>query len=1066
MFRGGYGIIAGPGTFFDRSGNLMGKDGSAIPEPQPRWRTGSYPLLLLSILISSTLAFLPATVGAQGSPRQFEHHEITALELGKPIEREITGLETQQFQVAAAAGQFIAITIEQQGIDVSESVFSPEAKLLIAFDDELQPTKSERANFVAETAGVYRLDVQGKFKGTSGGLRIQVNEIRAATEKERRLHEARKLDTQAHSLFNTAQYEAAVPLQKKALEIAEAELGENDPLTAYLANELAHVYLRVADYAKAEQLYKRALAVNQAKLGPEAPQTIVSILGLGATYTQAGDFVKALEFSEQGMQTAIRTLGPDHLFVMAAVHDMALVHYRLGDYARAEQETQRAIAIGERSLSPDDNRIIQDLNDLGLIYVALKKYDLAESTLKESIELAEKRFGKDSFQIAFQLQNLGLIAQDHTKDYPKALDYYWRAVAIFEKSRGPDQPQAATILNNIANIYKQNGDYQKALELHQRVHAIAVKKLGPYGQLNLFSLGNIARTYAAMGDVPNAIKYQIETDQVIEKNLSLNLAIGSERQKLAYFDTLTDRTSRTISLNVNLAPTNREAANLAALVVLQRKGRVLDAISGSLQALRQRMNPDDQKLLDDLNATTSEYAALALNGPGKATAEDYQQRLSSLRNKKEDLEAEISKRSAEFRSQSREVTLAGVQAAIPSDAALIEFVVYRPFDPKKEPTAEAYGEPHYIAYVIQSRGEVQWRELGPAAEIDARLLAWRQSLSDPLRKDERELARAVDQKLMEPLRGLLGAVTHILVSPDGALNLVPLAALVDEHGRYLVETRQITYLTSGRDLLSLQVRRESRQPAVVFADPAFGEPPLVAVNAGAKSIPAGSRPRVDYSRIFFGPLPGAADEVRALKGLMPAAVFVTGEQATKEALKKLSGPALLHIATHGFFLTETGAATTGGASVAGTRTGVAGVKIENPLLRSGLALAGANQSGKTDGVLTALEAAGLNLWGTQLVVLSACDTGLGEVKNGDGVYGLRRAFVLAGAESQLMSLWPVSDRSTRDLIVGYYRALLSGSGRGAALRQAQLQMMKVKLHPYYWAGFIQTGEWADLDRKP
>jgi len=446
--------------------------------------------------------------------------------------------------------------------------------------------------------------------------------------------------------------------------------------------------------------------------------------------------------------------------------------------------------------------------------------------------------------------------------------------------------------------------------------------------------------------------------------------------------------------------------------------------------------------------------------------EEYQQRLTSLRNKKEDLEAEISKRSAEFRSQSREVTLAGVQAAIPGDAALIEFVVYRPYDPKKEPSADAYGEPHYIAYVITPRGEVQWRELGPAAEIDARVLAWRQSLSDPLRKDEHQLARAVDQKLMEPLRGLLGAATHILVSPDGALNLVPLAALVDEHGRYLIERLQITYLTSGRDLLSLQVRRESRQPPVVFADPAFGEPALVAVNAGVKTNPAGTRPAVDYSRIFFGPLPGAADEMRALKTLMPAAVFVTGEQATKAALKKLSGPTLLHIATHGFFLTEAGTATAGNTSAIGTRAGSAGIKIDNPLLRSGLALAGANQSSKTDGVLTALEAAGLNLWGTQLVVLSACDTGLGEVKNGDGVYGLRRAFVLAGAESQLMSLWPVSDRSTRDLIVGYYRALLGGAGRGAALRQTQLQMLKIKPHPYYWAGFIQTGEWADLERKP
>jgi CHAT domain-containing protein len=139
------------------------------------------------------------------------------------------------------------------------------------------------------------------------------------------------------------------------------------------------------------------------------------------------------------------------------------------------------------------------------------------------------------------------------------------------------------------------------------------------------------------------------------------------------------------------------------------------------------------------------------------------------------------------------------------------------------------------------------------------------------------------------------------------------------------------------------------------------------------------------------------------------------------------------------------------------------------LLRSGLALAGVNVrgSGEDNGILTALEASGLNLWGTKLVVLSACDTGVGEVKNGEGVYGLRRALVLAGAETQMMSLWPVSDEGTRDLMIGYYTALQAGQGRGEALRQVQLKMLARpdRQHPFYWASFIQSGEWASLDGK-
>jgi tetratricopeptide (TPR) repeat protein len=181
-----------------------------------------------------------------------------------------------------------------------------------------------------------------------------------------------------------------------------------------------------------------------------------------------------------------------------------------------------------------------------------------------------------------------------------------------------------------------------------------------------------------------------------------------------------------------------------------------------------------------------------------------------------------------------------------------------------------------------------------------------------------------------------------------------------------------------------------------------------------------------------------------------------------------AAPRLLHIATHGFFLQD-GPVDSVGSNRSQTRSINANVKINNPLLRSGLALAGANlrQGGDDDGVLTALEASGLNLWGTKLVVLSACDTGVGEVKTGEGVYGLRRAFVLAGTEALVMSLWPVSDYVTREMMTNYYKGLREGRGRGEALRQVQLGLLKHKgrEHPFYWAGFIQSGEWANPDGK-
>jgi CHAT domain-containing protein len=216
--------------------------------------------------------------------------------------------------------------------------------------------------------------------------------------------------------------------------------------------------------------------------------------------------------------------------------------------------------------------------------------------------------------------------------------------------------------------------------------------------------------------------------------------------------------------------------------------------------------------------------------------------------------------------------------------------------------------------------------------------------------------------------------------------------------------------------------------------------------------------------VYFAPLLGAAAEARTIKSLFPDARVHIGGQATEGALKRLEAPRILHIATHGFFLRD---ALTLDSPASAPSSATSAAPVENPLLRSGLALAGANRSaaGADDGILTALEASNLNLWGTKLVTLSACDTGVGEVRTGEGVYGLRRALFIAGAETLVMSLWPVSDYITREMMTGYYTGLKKGLGRGAALRDTQLAMLKRKgrQHPFYWAGFIQSGEWANLD---
>jgi CHAT domain-containing protein len=1032
--------------------------------------------------------------------------EIIALELDKPIERKISGGQTQRFQISLTTGQFVGVRVRQSGIDVGEKVLAPDGKLTAEYNSEIRPQGEERADFVAETTGIYRLDVAGQVIGTTGRYEIRLTEMRAANEHDRALDEARRLSAQAHDLSVAGKYNEALPLAERALELSEKELGQEHADVAYLLERIGWLYSNKGNYARAGQLFQRALDIDKRALGLEHPQTAEALQGLGDMYSRTDEYGKAEELLQQALTLTEQTLGPEHPRVEALLKDISVLHFNRGDVARSEQESQRALAIADKTLAPDDFEVSQLLSNLGLIYIKGKDYARAEPLLQRSLLIAEKKFGPDSSRLSMTLQNLGLIAQEQKKDYPRALELYWRAAKNLEQSLGQEHPQVAAILNNLANIYKTQGDYQKALELHQRVRAIFEKSLGPYHGNTIVSLGNIASTYTAMGDVADAIKFQMLMDEAVEKNLMLNLAIGSERQKLAYFDTLSNRTDRTISLHALRAPDDATARDLAAQVILQRKGRVLDAMADSLATLRQRLNTEDQKLLDQLNAATAQLAKLALNGRGSTPPEEYQQQLAALTEQKENLEAEISQRSAEFRAQSQTVTLAAVKAAIPPNAALVEFALYRPFDPKIDPASAGFGEPRYIAYIIQPQDEVKWKELGAAKEIDARVNALRQALGDPQRRDAQELARAVDEKVMRPVRELLGDSTQLLVSPDGSLNLIPFGALVDEAGRYLVQRFAFTYLSSGRDLLRIQVARESLSKPLILANPLFGEPAsqlLAKVNATTKpSTPSGRRRSitnaVDLSDVYFAPLEGTATEARAIETLFPEAQLLTGAQATKTALKQAAAPRVLHIATHGFFLStksEPAAVATGpiklkpvpdqagqkgsspGAVATGPSTNSAQMttrrpnpasEITNPLLRSGLALAGANlRNSGDDGILTALEASGLNLWGTKLVVLSACDTGLGEVRNGDGVYGLRRAFVLAGAESLVMSLWPISDYTTRELMTGYYKNLKQGLGRGEALRQVQLDMLKhnPKLHPFYWANFIQSGAWTSLDGK-
>lgn len=899
-------------------------------------------------------------------------------------------------------------------------------------------------------------------------------------------------------------YERAEPLLLRALAIDEKVLGKESPNIAGDLNNLATLYQAKGDYVRAEPLFAQVLTILEKAYGPKHPLVAATLNNLAEFCRMKGDYLCAEPLYLRTLTILKEISGAEHPNVLTVMNNLALLYSAKGDSSRAEALHRQALAIREKALAVDHPDIAQSLNNLATAYEEMGDPARAEPLYMRSLAIREKVFSEEHPLVAESLHNLGEMYRA-MGDLSRAEPLYARSLAILEKVLGVDHPSVATVINNLALLYIARGDYSRAETLYAHSLSILEKAYGPKHPLVAQALNNLAALCEANGDYQRAVQYLRRSQEIREHNLELILTTGSEKQKQLYLNTLSAETDGIVSLHVHSVPSNVEASQLALTAILLRKGRALDAVTDQIATLRRHATSQDQAMFDQLAAARSYLATLQLFGGGQMAPKVRQEQITKLEAEVEHLEGEISRRSGEFRAQSQIITLDAVRKAIPADAALVEIFKYQPFNPKAQNRAERFSTARYVAYVLHRNAMTpQWVELGEASTIDEEVGRLRAALRDPKRWDIQSLARTLDERVMRPIRKLLGQLHHILLSPDGALNLIPFATLVDENGKYLIEDYSFTYLTSGRDLLRLQAQTVSNSVPVIIANPLYD---LRATSRPRKSGGIANkraskedenRRSIDFTQKKYIPLLGTEEEAAGLVKLLPQRTQVLLQaKATEAALKQLHRPLILHIATHGFFLPDQLQVSPSDKTLhRGTfdvlEMSPLPAKWENPLLRSGLVLTGVKQgqSGAgEDGVLTALEAAGLDLRGTKLVVLSACETGLGEVRNGAGVYGLRRALVLAGSETQVMSLWKVSDSGTRDLMTTYYKRLKTGEGRTESLRQVQLAMLRGQLspsmnsgkretrdtnekivikdyrHPYYWAAFIQSGNWRSLDGK-
>ncbi len=905
----------------------------------------------------------------------------------------------------------------------------------------LGPDHPDVANSLNNLAGLYQH--QGKY-AEAGQLFKRSLAIREKALGPDHPDVANSLNNLGGLYDEQGKYAEAEPLYKRSLAIREKALGPDHPLVASNLNNLGLLYQEWGKYAEAEPLYKRSLAILEKALGPGYPDVAKSLGNLAGLYREQGKYAEAVPLYERSLAILEKDFGPDHPDVASGLNHLAEIEDQQGKYAEAVPLYERSLAIREKALGPDHPDVAATLSDLATLYRDQGELAQAEQLHKRSLAIREKAFGPDNLEVAASLNSLAVLQARQGK-YAEAEPLFKRSLAIREKALGSDHPDVANILNNLASLYNNQGQYAVAAAFFER------------------GIQNLSRQFES------------------------SFAYMSEKDRLQFLNKV--QSNFDIYLSFCLAHSQEDSAIAGKMydVLLWEKGMV----GASVSALRAQVgaggDAEALKIFDQLAAKKSESARLANTRP-----RGWEELRESVEGDANDLEQQLARRASSLTEQKRTVHFSwrDVQKALQPGEATVEVVSFPFFDGK-----DWTGASNYIALIVtpQSRSEPTLVPLGDSKDLEA----------DPLRDYRLRVGlqahgsargvtvtthgggngpspkRSFYDAFWKPLEPALKGIDRIYLSPDGVLNQVALGDVAAEDGRLLMEKYDLRIVLSTKDILR-GPRKATSNSAVLVGNPTFDldvarqRLALLSLHAALAdhSAPVAEEVASLRSRELksgaLNPLPGTQAEVESISSLLAEQHWqvqsYTQQHALKESVMEVKGPRVLHLATHGFFEPDQHAKNERPES--NQPSG-----LEDPMLRSGLFFAGANRllSGHAapadldDGVLTAYEATQLNLQGTELVVLSACETGLGEVTAGEGVFGLRRALQVAGAESVLMSMWAVPDKETQELMTLFYKKWLSGKNKHKALREAQLEMRERirarygKDLPQYWGAFVLVG---------
>jgi len=915
--------------------------------------------------------------------------------------------------------------------------------------------------------------------------------------------------------YDQGSFEKAKELFKKSLNIRKKIFGENHLDTANIMHSLALVYYQEGLYDKTILLLQKALKIKQNIFDPKEIEIGTSLEVLGTVYISNGKYKIAEEYlldaldiynlnlksndskiinilnnlasladakglykkakllHQEVLEKRILKFGFEHRDVAQSLNNIGAIYAKFGQINKAEANYKKAIEISENLKNVSNIDKATFLNNLASLYSDMGLYEKAEPLYLKSIQLRKSIYGDNHNSVALSLNNLARNFENQNFD-EKAESLYNESLLISEKVLGPDHPLTLSINSNLAALYLKKGSFDIAKNLNFKVLKSREKVLG-FNHLDVAtSLSNLGNIYYRQGLFSEAEPFYLKALEISKINLGLiNLETNLFRWNLAsnYFrngdiEDSIDLFDKYIRYEIEYI--NQE---IPYLEIYDRKPLIdsfrnadffytfaLTSREGIKLAINSRLN--NHGILEEIEKKQLKLSNLAGNSKDLKDSLKETIKLISSRNidpikksnliiKKGNLERKLFQLIPEMKS--RFIELEQITSLIPSNSVLIEFQRYYPYFANPELNINL-DEPRYIAFIIKPNNQVIPIDLGLASNIEKKILQALVDVQEGL-IDQEKSWNILGEMIIQPIEEIIDQEDTLFISPDGEINRVPFALLKSsKNNNYLAESYNLRLLTTGRELIELnkKISIKNRNPLVV-ANPNFDKNKFFDQKNNKQFQNSSDQVRsLDLKSKLWSPLPGTIDEGKEISNLLKTEL-IDGDKATVLSIQDKKKPKLIHIASHSYYL----------PTIKGN---------EDSMLRSGIVLAGANNpefNSSDDGYLTSLEITKLDWDGTQLVVISGCESGKGDILNGEGVYGLKRAIAVAGARSSLLSLWKVDDEATAAFMKSFYKKLIIGKGRADALAQTQKEFRnhsnKKYNQPYVWAAFQLSGDWRPID---